>query len=334
MNRSRFVPFGAPGAEERHDRAVRLAVVGCGRLAEVGYVPALAAAADARLVAAVDPDPARRAAIERLVDGPVGHASSVSELLADHGDVDGVIIASPAAFHLEAATVATDAGLPVLVEKPPAPDVAGARAIAALSPTPWVGFNRRFDRGALAARVAARLADGPLDLTIDLLYRTRSWSAVSVNDDVLHDLGPHVFDWVRWITGDDIASVSASADHHRASIHAELTGGGTASIRLASDRRWCERLVVVDGGGHIVADHRLGGPIAGVTGRVRRGPHPLVATLTAQVDAFAHAIAGRVSPLLGTAADGVAVMAVIEAATASAAGGASVAVDHSDLSPA
>ena len=43
---------------------------------------------------------------------------------------------------------------PTLVEKPPAVDAADAAGLAAISPAPWVGFNRRFDPGAAAVRAA------------------------------------------------------------------------------------------------------------------------------------------------------------------------------------
>jgi predicted dehydrogenase len=82
--------------------------------------------------------------------------------------------------------------------------------------------------------------------------------------------------------------------------------------------------VVVRAGGGRVARHRAGGPVALVTGRLaamRGRPHPLVASLSAQLRAFAAAVDGRPAPDLATAADGLAVMAVLDAARRSAAAG-------------
>ena len=49
-----------------------------------------------------------------------------------------------------------------------------------------------------------------------------------------------------------------------------------------------------------------------VLGRLRPGPHPLVESLTAELEAFARTVRGDPDPVLGRAADGVAVMAVLD----------------------
>jgi predicted dehydrogenase len=59
-----------------------------------------------------------------------------------------------------------------------------------------------------------------------------------------------------------------------------------------------------------------------VRGRLgRTGPTTLVTTLAGQIEAFARAAGGEQTPTLGTAADGRAVMVVVDAARASAAAG-------------
>ena len=75
-------------------------------------------------------------------------------------------------------SAAATAGVAVLVEKPPALDAAGAAALAALTPPPWVGFNRRYDPGAQRVR-AAIPAEGDVDLRLEISYRRRSWRAHS-----------------------------------------------------------------------------------------------------------------------------------------------------------
>ena len=87
-----------------------------------------------------------------------------------------------------------------------------------------------------------------------------------------------------------------------------------------------EQLLVVGRGGRVIARHRLGGSVGAVTGRLRRGPHLLAQTLTGQLAAFGRAVRGQTSPLLGTAADGIAVMAAIDAARTAGETGATVPV--------
>jgi predicted dehydrogenase len=353
------------------DGILRLGLVGCGRLATSGYLPALATLgprAGIRLVAVAERDPARRSATADLADrsrpdaagrgsAGVGAFAGAEELLAG-AEVDGIILATPAAAHVADAERAAAAGVAVLVEKPPAPDAAGAAALAAVLPAPWVGFNRRFDPGARAVRQAVP-ADGTIELRLEISYRRRSWGAHAVWDDALLDLGPHLVDWARWISGREVVGVTCSGlTAERVSAELALAGGGGATIRAATGRPHAELVELRDGSGRVLARHRLGGLAAAITGSLglagrrvlgrtparadrgtsRRsggqggrsgGPSALVASLAGQLEAFAAAIRGEPRADLGTATDGVAAMTVIDAARESAgAGGRTVPVPH------
>lgn len=300
---------------------LRLGLVGCGRLAEVGYLPAVARTPAVEIAGVVDPDPTRRSVLAAQCGGDTTSHGGLDDLLATSG-LDGVVLASPATAHVPDAARVVAAGLPVLVEKPPAPDAAGARHLVELGPSVRVGFNRRYDDGARSLRAAVANAH-PVDLDLSIQYRRASWRPHSVRDDVLADLGPHLVDWARWLTGgaaEEVTTVDLSTD--RAELDLRLDTG-RARLTAAADRFHAERLVARDRAGTRIARHRVGGPVAAVTGRFpRRGrPHPLVASLAAQLHDFAAAIRGGEPPDLGTAADGHAVMAVIDAARASALAG-------------
>ncbi len=306
-------------------RPLQVGLVGAGRLAELGYVPALARARGARLVAVADPDVARRTRLATIAGGggaTIVSFPSVGALLA-RVDVDVVVVACPVESHLEVARAVVDAGVPVLVEKPPARDAAGAAALIGLGQSVWVGFNRRFDPGARAARDAL-VGDAPVDLHLELAYRRRSWGAHSVRDDALLDLGPHLVDWVRWLTGEEVLTVRAGPlSPDRCTLDVSLPRGrATLVASAASPHR--ELIEARDRSGVLVARHSVGGLVAGLRGRVARGPHPLVVSLQGQIEALVRAVHGEVVRDLGTAADGHAVMAVIDAARASAACGARV----------
>jgi predicted dehydrogenase len=302
---------------------LRIGLVGCGRLAEVGYLPALGSIGTVELVALADPDPGRRARLATLAGdagrGPVATFAGVGELL-DRTAVDAVVVASPAAAHVEDAHAAAAAGVPALVEKPPATDAAGAADLAALTPAPVIGFNRRFDPAIAALRDRVP-GEGDLVLDLVLHYRRRSWGARVVHDDALLDLGPHLVDLARWLTGSEVVGVRArTVSHERAVVDVELSRG-RAEVQVAADRMHREQIVVHDAAGERLAIHRAGGPLAAVVGRLQAGPHPLVTTLAAQLAAFTRSVGGTEEPDLGTATHGVAVMAAIDAARASAAGG-------------
>ncbi|PVZ04247.1 Gfo/Idh/MocA family oxidoreductase [Actinomycetospora cinnamomea] len=306
---------------------VRLALIGAGRLAEVGYVPALEAAAGATLVGLADPDPARRRAVAALAGGEptVPTAAGAAELLAAldaaGAGPDGLVLATPAAAHLADARVAAAAGLPALVEKPPAPDRAGAAELAALAPAPRIAFNRRFETGTEELRSATPPGE-PVRLSLEIGYRRAGWGAHAVADDALLDLGPHLVDLARWITRAEVTDVvAATVTPERAEFELAL-GAARAHIRCATDRPYRERVEVRGPDGRRLARRRRGGLVAAVGGRLApsSGPHPLVASLTAQVEAFARIVRGDPEPTLGRAADGLAVMTTIDAVRACADG--------------
>ena len=301
---------------------VRFGLVGCGRLSELGYAPAVAGLPGARIVAVADPDADRRALVAGLVglangpESPIAVYAGAADLVAA-GGVDAVIVASPAGGHVADASVSAAAGLPTLVEKPPAPDAAGARALAALEPRPWVGFNRRFDLGTRRVRAAVPVS-GTVHVTVQIAYRRASWRAHAVRDDALLDLGPHVIDLAAWLTGGTVEGVHG-AQIGRDTARATLTlDRGDAEIAVACDRPHRELVEVRDARGDLVARHTLGGPVAGVWGRVRPGPHPLVTTLAAQLAAVVRAIHGEGRGALGDAGDAARVMTVLDAVRASA----------------
>ena len=308
---------------------VRIGLVGCGRLAVLGYAPALRRAPGVALVAVADPDHRRRAEVlvahGDLRAGRVMAFPSAAALLGEV-EVDALVLATPAHLHVADAARAVAAGVAVLVEKPPAEDLGGARGLAALDPAPWVGFNRRFDPGVRAVRAAVPPV-GDLDLTVAISYRRRSWGAHVAHDDALLDLGPHLVDQARWLTGAEVTSVTASeVTHERAALELHTTRG-LVRVLARADGVHRELIDLRDAAGRSLARHVVGGPVDAVRGRLQRGPHPLVLSLTAQVAALGRVLAGADEPDLGTAADGVAVMGALHAARASmAAGGEDVAV--------
>jgi predicted dehydrogenase len=311
---------------------LRIGLVGCGRLAERAYLPALAALPELRLVAVADPDPERRTHLAAAIGDPApATAASARELVARHDGLDGVLIASPVSSHVADAAVAASAGLRVLLEKPPAATADEAAALLRLDPSPWIAFNRRFDVD--ARRVAAAVpVEGPIELDLRLHYRRPSWAPHTVRDDALLDLGPHLADWAVWLSRRPVVGVACqelTAD--RARVRIELAEG-QVTIDAATNRPHDERIVLGDARGRTIVAHRTGGLRAAMWSRLvrRRAPDRLVATVRAELAAFAAALRdpGR-DHGLGTVADGVRAMAVVDAARASGlAGGVAVALAH------
>jgi predicted dehydrogenase len=300
---------------------LRLGLAGCGRIAERGYLPAAHGLREVEIAAVADPDAERAAQI--AVGTRVARFAGVERML-EAGGIDALLVAVPADRHLPVARIAAAAGLPSLVEKPPAPDLAGAFALAALDPAPTLAFNRRFLQGAELS--SAIPAEGWLELTLELRFRRRDWGAHASRDEALLDAGVHLIDLAAFLTGSaPIAVRGAELAPERAALELEL-GRGRARIRCATDRAYAERVEVRD---------RQGGTIAAsITGRLRArlaglggGEDPFVGSIRRQLLAFAASLRGEPSSVLAGAADGVAAMATVEAARRSAElGGAEVTV--------
>jgi predicted dehydrogenase len=287
---------------------LRLGLVGCGRLAERGYVPAISRVSDIRLAAVADP------VLDRCARAAPGVPAfrSAAELVAA-GGVEALVLATPAAAHVTDARLAATAGLPALIEKPPAPTLAEAVELARLEPAPRLGFNRRFvpELAGLRSALAERSS---LELTLEMSARSSSWDAYLTDDDVLLNLGPHLVDLVRWLSGTELVRCRAGVTASRAVLELELAGGrGRARVKCRTDRPYRERVLVAG-----VSRYAAGGLARALGLAFRRADHPLVPSLARQLEAFCRAVRGRSETTLAGALDGVAVMAALEAARASA----------------
>jgi predicted dehydrogenase len=167
---------------------------------------------------------ATRAAADRL--GWAAVESDWRALIA-RDDVQLIDIVAPGGLHAPIAIAALQAGKHVLCEKPLANTLAEAEAMAAAADAAFpggaramVGFNyRRVPALALARRLveqgrigrlrhvrAVYLQDWLVDPDSPLTWRLQAEQAGS---GALGDLGAHIVDLARFLTGDEITGVSA-----------------------------------------------------------------------------------------------------------------------------
>jgi predicted dehydrogenase len=147
--------------------------------------------------------------------------------LVARDDVDVVDVSTPGNMHAEMAIAALEAGKHVLCEKPLANSVAEAEAMAEaarrVAPSgvkAMVGFNyRRLPALALASQLvvggtigrirhvrAVYLQDWLIDPAFPLTWRLQRGLSGS---GALGDLGAHIIDLARFVTGEEISEVSA-----------------------------------------------------------------------------------------------------------------------------
>lgn len=292
---------------------MRLGVAGCGRIAERGYVPAALAAEGVTITAFADPSQERLDGCLQLWREAGGEAqgfADLGELLAAES-IDLLVVAAPLDLHTPLAEEAAAAGVRSLVEKPPAPDLAGALRLAGLEPAPVFAFNRRFLQGwELRDSIPA---DGWIELDLELRFQQGAWGAHEVRDEALLDAGIHLIDLACHLSGAaPIAVRQAQIAPQRASFELELSRG-RARIECATDRSHRETVSIRDRAGKVVARSSWGGLRSRLAGLVGK-PDPLVLSLQRQLEALAAADGG-----VADTADGVTAMAIVEAVRRSAA---------------
>lgn len=293
---------------------VRIGLIGCGRVAEFGYLPAFRQARGVVLVGIADVNPSRCRA---LAPGVPAYGNIQSLIQA--GGADAIVISVPTRFHLEYARCAAEAGLPSLVEKPPGVNVQEANELQTLRLAPWIAFNRRFEQGMTTLKQNIPNVPG-FRLRLELHYRRTTWKPFDMQDDALLDLGPHLIDLARWLSESEVRSArTLSLKEQCAEFELELTRG-RAVVSCSTNRPYRERMEITDADGCLCASHRRGGIVSGIMAKLRpKGENPLVSSLVGQLEAFGQAVRGASGGSLASAADGLAVMSAIEAVRRSAA---------------
>ena len=235
---------------------IRFAVVGCGKVALTGHLPALKELEKrglVELVAVVDiNEQAAKRAAKKF--GVPAYYTSPDEL-AKRPDVDAVSICTPSSTHADLCILFARAGKHVLVEKPMCHTYDEALAIKDAADEAGVIIsvvhNYRYVKAAQEAR--SRIKAGRLGrvLTIHGVYDgpfpiawTRSLWYYEPGG-VIHDRGPHLVDMVLWLKGvrkpEDIKSVRAAggdvlgqagfASHADAFV--EFSDGSSASLSVS-----------------------------------------------------------------------------------------------------
>ncbi len=245
------------------DRTIGVAIVGCGRAA-LQHVEAIALSRQqgepaGRLVAAVDPDPAR--AVD-LAGRTGAETRTLAEVLADPR-VDAISICTPPGTHLDIAVAAARAGKAILIEKPVAGTVAELDAILAAARAGKVHALAMLQhRGRLPAEALVPGWSSEASAAIEVLrprsrehYLSDAWRCDphrSAGGHAAH-LGVHFMDLACQLLGEP-ASVEGTVDCRdvagidtRAALAVRFAGGAAMTVLTSAHpgaRR--ERLVVVD----------------------------------------------------------------------------------------
>lgn len=215
---------------------MRVAVIGAGSMGGM-HASLLGAMDEVDELLVVDPD-TRRAATVAAAAG--GRAVSMEQAL---DLADAMVVATPAAIHAEAVEMAIAHGLPVLCEKPLTDALPSSVELTArvegTGAHVEMGFQRRHDLGFAAARqVVADGTAGRIHLLRMTAFDPRGperaishWPKGDAAPVFLHS-SVHDFDFLRWLTGEEVVEVSADGSGRGDSRPSDPRGIETAVVSM------------------------------------------------------------------------------------------------------
>ncbi|MCX7889311.1 MAG: inositol 2-dehydrogenase [Rhodobacteraceae bacterium] len=193
--------------------SVRFGLLGAGRIGKV-HARAVTGDPGASLVAVADAVPA---AAQAIAD-QYGCAVRTVEAILAAGDIDAVVICTPTDTHADLIERFARAGKAVFCEKPI--DLSLDRVKACLKvvretrATLMVGFNRRFDPHFRAVR--AEIDKGTIGAVEMVTITSRDpgpppMDYIARSGGIFRDMTIHDFDMARFLLGEDVATVTATA---------------------------------------------------------------------------------------------------------------------------
>jgi predicted dehydrogenase len=177
---------------------VGIGVIGLGHWGP-NHVRVFSQTTGARMVVAADPSADRRRHVSNLYRD-VELVASAEELVA-RGDVDAVVVATPARTHVQLATLALEAGKHVLLEKPMCTSLADARELVAAAARSGrvLMHGHVFVYNAGIRYMKERLARGDFG-AVQYIHATRTnLGPIRQDVNVVEDLATHeltIFDYL------------------------------------------------------------------------------------------------------------------------------------------
>ena len=191
---------------------IRIGLIGCGRAAELIYSSTLNKFPDVEVVGVVDPIKERRELLSGKFNNCCYYSSIETKFIHQ---IDAAIISTPPQVHVELASQLLKNDKYVLVEKPLALSLDGINDLIEIesssSASLMMGFNHRHWQPLIELKEKLNRVSKIFSAEIIFTGNYSNWNPVSFISDPLNDLGPHLFDLIRFIFNKDIISISATA---------------------------------------------------------------------------------------------------------------------------
>ena len=255
--------------------AVRFAILGFGHHAVRRLVPAFAKSEEAVLAGMWRRN--QEAAAQNCRDHRITHCFATREALCTSPEIDAVFITSPDAMHHADALLALKHGKAVLCEKPLSMHAAEAEEMVSAADAAGLLFgvaqNFRYNRSLdwmreqiTVGRIGEpQLAHAQYCYAADNAPRTWIKDLDLACGGPIADVGIHCIDALRYLTGQDVASVTTVAKSGRtearvetyASLQLAMTRGLFASVTVSASSPYRTLIEVVGSDGVLTAENGL-----------------------------------------------------------------------------
>jgi predicted dehydrogenase len=235
---------------------VKVAIVGCGTIARRAHLPAWLAEPRATIAALCDPSPEATRQLRERYHLDCLEYPHLDELLAEHRP-DVVDICTSTPFHYPLARQAIEAGCHVLLEKPPAQNLAQAEELGELAKAPGVklGVVLNYRYRDLIQRLKQTQQDGlfgeivKINITHHgpLVFGDAPWLwnekeskyllwefGIHFVDILVHLLGPH--EEVAWVRPTVQPALGHTTDLE---MLVQFAGGATGRLEMIADTTRC-----------------------------------------------------------------------------------------------
>lgn len=221
--------------------AIKLGLIGAGRVAGTRHLPALASIPDVEVIAVADQNPEHLKGVANRFKIKYRYLDFIE--LLENPAIEAVAVCVPAEFHLEVALAALDAGKHLFIEKPLALSAGECDRLierARQSPSKvMVGFNMRWHRLVRQAReIIEQQKLGQLELmrtafTGPMRYRKNvpEWrKRRELGGGALVEMAVHQFDMWRFLLQSEVEEISVMSrsdqwDDNTATMTARMANG-------------------------------------------------------------------------------------------------------------
>ncbi|MER7015014.1 Gfo/Idh/MocA family oxidoreductase [Saccharopolyspora sp. NPDC000359] len=215
---------------------LRVGVVGVGRMGADHALRVHERTSGARLVAVADPDLARA---QRIAASTGARACQDPFDVVAASDVDALVIAAPGAAHEQLLLAAIERGVPVLCEKPLAPDAGSALRIVEAEVARGrhlvqVGFMRRFDPEHVELKRVLDAQELGRALLLHCQHRNASSPPGFTTEMLIQDSVVHEFDAIRWLLDAEISAVTVQWPRSSANAPAHLVDPQVVAVETTT----------------------------------------------------------------------------------------------------